>query len=265
MAKGNGREKNKAYRKKGRGLRLLYLLMSVILIAAAVITSCAFFFRVEEIRIEGSAHYSNEQILSAANIQENANLFLLPRAAISSRITDSWPYVKSVKLRNDFPNALIIDIQECVPQAAVQADGLYWLLDADGKVLEQPEESYATNFAKVEGLTLVEPKIGDKAQVPQEQSAKFQSLCSLLAALLEHEMHQDVSWIDLNGDIDIELYYLGRFTVRLPFGTQNSNPLYTAGEYSLKIEALRGIVSRLDETDKGLIDLWEDKGFFRPN
>ncbi len=265
MAKGKGREKNTVFRKKRRGLRLLYLLMSAILIVAALITSCAFFFRVEQIRIEGTTRYSEEQILSAAAIKENANLFLLPRAAISKRIKDNWPYVKTVKLRNSFPNTLVLEIQDCIPQAAVQVGGLYWLLDEEGKVLEQPQESLATTYAKVEGLTLIEPQIGAKAQVPDDQSAKFKSLCSLLKALLEHDMSQDVSWIDLNDDMDIEISYLGRFTVRLPFGTNNSNLQYSEGEYSLKIEALKEIVSRLDETDRGLIDLWGDKGFFRPN
>ncbi len=262
MAK--SRNKKKTYRRR-RGLRLLYLLMSFILIVSAILVSCVFFFRVEEIQILGNTRYSNEQVLTVANIGAEANLFLLPRTAIEKRISDSMPYVDSVNLKNKYPSTLILEIQECVPLAAFRTDNGYWLMDASGKVLEQVDESIASTLIQVEGVSLLDPKVGQPAQVPDEAKGKFAALCALLGSLQEHEIAADVSWIDMSGETDIEMGYLGRFTVRLPLRTEHSATEQGSEIYSLKIEALKKIVSQyLGETDRGIIDLWEDKGFFRP-
>lgn len=262
MAK--GRNKKKTYRRR-RGLRLLYLLVSFILIVSAILVSCVFFFRVEEIQIEGNTRYSREQILTVANIGAEANLFLLPRSAIEKRITDSMPYVDTVKLKNHYPSTLVLNIQECIPLAAFQAEDGFWLIGAQGKVLEQVEESIASSYIQMQGMTLLEPKVGQIATVTEEAKGKFTALCALLGSLQEHGMATDVNWIDMSGETDIEMGYMGRFTVRLPLRTESSVTVQGSQMYSLRIEALQKIVTQyLGETDRGIIDLWEDKGFFRP-
>lgn len=258
------RNKKKPYRRR-RGLRLLYLLMSFVLIVSAILVSCVFFFRVEEIQLEGNTRYSNEQILSVANIGAGANLFLLPRSAIEKRITDSMPYVNAVKLKNHYPSTLVLQMEECIPLATFRAEGGCWLLDARGKVLEQVEESIAGSYIQVEGITLQAPQVGKVAEVTEEAKGKLAALCALLFSLQENEMAADVGWVDMSGETDIEMGYMGRFTVRLPLRTQSTATGEGREIYSLKVEALQKIVSQcLSETDRGIIDLWEDKGFFRP-
>jgi len=256
--------KNKKIYRRRRGLRLLYLLLSFVLIVVALVTSCVFFFRVNEIKINGNTRYSNEQILTVADIKNNANLVLLPREAIATRITESCPYVNTVKIKSKFPTTIAIEIEECTPLACIRTDGALWVVDAKGKLLEQVEESFASEFIRVEGLSLLTPQVGASAQVAEEDARKLFALCALLKGLQENDKQAEVTWIDMSKATDVEMDYMGRFTVRLPLKGDDGPLEQEGGGYSLKIEALGKIVGLLSETDRGIIDLWEDKGFFRP-
>lgn len=260
---GKGHKNMKQYQKKRR-LRLLYRVLSFVLIVAAVITGSVLFFQVEEIQITGSTKYSNEQILSIADVDQNANLILLPTRAISERITQTLPYVNQVKLKRDFPTTLSIVIEECLPLVAVQTEGAFWILDANGKILEQVENSIASEYIQLDGFSMMEPVVGKLAQVQEEDAHRLKSLCGLLAALQGKEVYQNVSWIDLSSDTEIEMEYMGRFTVYLPIRTEYSTVTHSSEEYNRKIETLKKIVELLDEADRGTIDLRHENGYFRP-
>lgn len=260
---GKGHKKLKQYRKKRR-LRLLYQVLSFVLIVAAVITGSVLFFQVEEIQISGNTKYSSDQILSVAAVDQNANLLLLPAESISERLTGSFPYVNKVKLKRNFPTTLCIVIEECIPLVAVQTDGAFWILDANGKVLERAEESIASGYIQLAGLSLTEPKVGEVAKVPEADFHRLKGLCGLLTSLEEKELYSNVSWIDMSADTQIEMGYMGRFTVYLPISTEYSNTTHSNEEYNRKIETLKQIVSLLDEADRGIIDLRHENGYFRP-
>lgn len=257
------RNQKKRYRKR-RGLRLLYLLLSFFLIIAAIFASCLFFFRVENIEISGNMRYSNEQILNAANIPPNANLFLLPRGQIAARIKAEMPYAKEVKLCPQLPTTLLLEIEESIPVAAVRSDATCWLIDANAKVLEQVEESMATSYANIEGLTPLHPAVGEILRAPEEESRRFLAMKSLLRALKEQEVSAEVSWIDLRSPVEIEMSYGGRFTVKLPIRAEGGLSEQGSDSYGLKIEALKKIVENLNQTDRGIIDLTDQDASFRP-
>lgn len=261
MAKGRDKPNNN---RRKRGFRLLYLLLSFILIVAAVITSSVFFFRLEKIELTGNERYSNEQILNVAAVQPNANLFLLPRGAIAKRISDTLHYIDEVKIKTHFPTTIVIEIKECIPLAAMKTEEGYWLLDAKGKILEQVEEGVAKDYISVKGLELFAPGEGEMARVNEADELKLHALCALLTALQEHGTAQEVTWIDMTQTVEITMDYMDRFTVRLPLQVEGSAVGEFHDLYSLKVEALGVIISKLDEIDRGIIDLWKDNGYFRP-
>lgn len=260
MAK--GRKKPERYRRRRR-LRLLYQMLSVLLILAAVIAGCVVFFQVEHVTVEGSSRYSEEQILAVADVDENANLLPLPRRAIASRIAENYAYVDQVSVQRDFPTTVRIVIEECVPTASVETDGVFWIIDEKGKILDSAEESVANTFIKVNGVTLVEPEIGKAAQVAEEEAIIFKGLCGVLTALHEQELTKFVTWVDLSDKTEIDLDYQGRFTVRLPVTTEYNEAQKRTEGYSLKIAALVEMVKLLD-MERGTIDLRNSDGRFLP-
>jgi cell division protein FtsQ len=259
----NSRKKAKSYRKK-RGLRLLYLLLSFVLIVAAVVVGSVLFFQVEAVEVSGSSKYSGEQVLAVAQVDQNANLLLLPEGAIIKRIQDSLPYVDEVKLKREFPTTLKIIIQECIPLATTYADGAWYILDDGCKVLEQTEESIASSYIQLAGLSLKEPKVGEAAQVSEEEVVRLKSLRGLLTSLQEKDMAKNVQWIDLTGDTAIEMGYMGRFTILLPISTEYDDTVHGNEAYHREIDVLQQIIALLDQTNRGIIDLRYENGYFRP-
>ena len=77
-------------------------------------------------------------------------------------------------------------------------------------------------------------------------------------------MAKNVQWIDLSRDTEIEMGYLGKFTVRLPISTKYDDKVSGSEEYKRQIETLQQIISLLDQTDRGIIDLRQENGYFRP-
>lgn len=257
------RNQKKRYRKR-RGLRLLYLLLSFFLIVAAIFASCMFFFRVEQIQVTGNSHYSQEDILNTANISPNANLFLLSRSSVEKRILKERAYVKTVTLHRQLPTTLLIEVQESTPAAVVRSDSGYWFIDGDTKVLEAVDESMSADYAAVEGLTILPPTVGQPLQVAEGEERRYSALRALLRALTEQGIAKEVSWIDLSGEVDIEMSYSGRFTVKLPIRAEGGVGEQASDSYDLKIRALKEIVANLNETDRGIIDLGNKDGSFCP-
>lgn len=253
----------KAYRNKRR-LRLLYLVLSFVLIVVALISGCVMFFRIEEIQVSGSTKYSNEQILSVADVDENANLLLLPEQTISQRVVSSLPYVNRVKLKRKLPTTLSIVIEECVPLAAIQGDGPWFILDENAKVLERVEGSIASGYIQISGLDLVEPVVGETAQVSEVDHMKLKGLCGLLTALHEKGVASQVQWIDLAGETKIEMGYMERFTVYLPISTDYNSAAHKNEEYMRVVGNVKQIEEMLDDTDRGIIDVRHENGYFRP-
>ena len=106
--------------------------------------------------------------------------------------------------------------------------------------------------------------MGAYAQVEETSERIFQALKGILTALEENGIYGNANWIDLTSLTEVDMGYLGRFTVRMPvnmdYGDQNKNN----AEYIRKAEILAGMVPQLDESDRGSIDLRGQDGHFFP-
>lgn len=262
MARGQRRPKK--YRSKRRG-RLLYQMLSLILILTALIVGSLVFFQVEHVTVEGSEKYSEEQILSVAQVNPNANLLLLPKGAIASRVEANFPYVNRVTVQRIFPTTVNIVVEECVPLASIAAaGGIYWIIDENGKILESVDEGVASTYIRVDGVTLVNPEIGKIAEPAEGKEIIFKGLCGILAALRERDIVGNVIWADLSNPMEIDIGYLGTFEVRLPVTPEYNEVQKRTEGYSMKIAALIEMVKVLDN-ESGTIDLRNQNGRFLPN
>ena len=256
MARGN----SAAYRRRKR-FRMIYITLSAILVLAAVVAGCVLFFQVNEVEVLGTTRYSEEQILAAAEIPENANVLLFPDKEVEARLMETFPYIGSVKVERGYPSTVQIVIVESEPVAAIQMGEEYWLIDTVGKVLEKAEEDFASPYIQVIGIALIEPEPGQPAQAEDGSAARLKGLCSLLYSLQFKAVMERAMWVDLSLQEEIQMGFDGRFTVRLPISSDSGNKEYG---YNRKIDTLLGIVEQLDEYDRGIIDLrYVKMGYFR--
>ena len=221
----------------GRGRSLLQPLI-FLLICAALVLGMSVFFRVAKIEVVGNSIYTAEEVVEASGI-----------GSAASRIFSKLPYVDKAKVTRALPNRVTITIQESSAMAYVQVDGGYWVLDQNCKLLKSVTESELTGLARVDGITPVEPKVGEVLNAGEADAPKVTYLAAILGQLLTRDMASKVTVIDLSDASNPGFTYDGRFTVRLG---ANENVEYKFG-------MLQSAVSQLTASDAGTIDLSIDK------
>ncbi|MCC8183141.1 MAG: FtsQ-type POTRA domain-containing protein [Clostridiales bacterium] len=207
------RKHKRKERRSSQSLFRIYILLSVVLIVAAVVAGSLVFFKAHSIQVEGNERYTEEELLAAADIEEGTNLFQIPRREIETRMAESLPYLKEVSIQLIPPETVVIQVTETEPAAAVESDGEIWYIDYEGKLLERVEES--GDYPTVTGLTLLAPSAGTNLAVSEEDSLKEKGLLGLLAALTDGEELSRVASIDLSDSATVTMLYDGRLRVKM--------------------------------------------------
>lgn len=88
----------------------------------------------DQIQITGSDRTTQDEILTALDVEDGSPLMAIDIAALKTRLEDlNW--VKSTRVARNFPNELSIDITERTPFALWQKDGVVQLVDPGGVVI----------------------------------------------------------------------------------------------------------------------------------
>lgn len=243
--------------------RILLHLASVAAIVLALIIGVSLFFKVEEVRVSGNLKYSAWDISQASGIQTGDNLITLSRAGATGRIISALPYVKSARIGIKLPNTVNIYIEEVeVTYAIADSGGSWWLVSAEGKVIDKTLGGEESGSTKLLGVKLQDPKVGEAAaaledapvqtdpegnQIPQTVSkAKYLKTLLDIAQYLElNGMIGKAVSIDITDPRNIELWYGKRFLVLLGDETQ----------LGYKISYLKGAVEKLSDYQSGTLDL----------
>lgn len=130
------------------------------MICGAIVAALSLFFKADQIFVTGTSRYSQQQVLQASGIRQGGNLFLLNKHQAAAAITDQLPYVESVRIRRQLPNALRIEITECTHPLALEQDGALWLLNGNGKLIDKLQPGQGESCPLVTGLTLTSPQLG---------------------------------------------------------------------------------------------------------
>lgn len=207
------RHRSRPRRRRGR-FSGLYKLLSVLLVAAAVIGACMVFFRANQVTVTGNVRYTAEEVVAASGIEIGDNLIALPRSRIAARIRVGLPYVSSVAITPILPDTVELRITEHAAAAAVAGEGTgWWLISGSGKLLEQTDSS--DGVITVTGLTAQSPVLGDLLTVPEELENRRVYVLSLLEVLEERGLLGDCTELDCTEPGKLLLNYLN-FQIKMP-------------------------------------------------
>ena len=242
------RKHRRSRRRKRQGsLAFLYRLLTFVLICGAIVAALSLFFKAEQIFVTGTSRYSQQQVLQASGIRQGGNLFLLNKHQAAASITEQLPYVESVRIRRQLPNALHIEITECAHPLALEQDGAVWLLNGSGKLIDKLQPGQGVSYPLVTGLTLTSPQL-NRLAVP-DNTDKWDTLRQLWQQLLSKDMAGSVQSIDLEDPSRITLRYLDRFDVVLK----------KDDDFDYRLNYLAAVIGRLDGSDQGTIQ-WDKDG-----
>ena len=201
------------------------------------------FLQIGSIRVTGNSHYSSEDIIAAAGIEEGDNLFFVNRFSAVAGILAKLPYVESVSITTQLPGTVILEITESQALAWVDLEGQRWIIDRSCKVLTQAGSDGTDSLVRVVGLTPVNPTVGD--QLDCGNAAAVETLAEMLDQIQRRGMPGLVGSIDLTDPSAPVMDYSGRFTVL--FG-QDESINYQFGK-------LESTLAQLKSADRGTLDL----------
>lgn len=242
--------KRRAVKRIDKGLFKRIIIMAGVLVA--VILSMVIFFRVETIRVQGVSYYSEEEILEACGVATGDNLLTLSRGEISGNIMAPLKYIDSVKVSRQLPNTLIIQVTESEPKYAVQdVEGNYFLMTAQGKIVEQISGNSYKEFTIIEGLRAEVPVIGEDVVIyvneGEATKAKGQltAMKEMLVAVEEAALGRHIASVQIPSAYSISLWYEDRFLVELG----------DTKRMDYKLEYLKAVIDKEESYVTGTIDL----------
>lgn len=154
----------KKYRLKRRSKHILHELLRTVLLLSAVsiivagmiygyiFTISSSYFQIKEIIVNGCKEITEKEILSYAAVKPSQNLLAINLGTITRRI-ESNPWVKEVSIGREFPNRLIINLQERTAVALVKRDNGFNLLDVDGVVFKKHEKNDEVDIPVLNGCS----------------------------------------------------------------------------------------------------------------
>lgn len=231
--------RNRKRRRRNRGrFGVLYKLLSILLIFAAILVGCIIFFRVNTMVVTGNSRYTQEEILAAAGVEQGDNLFTLNKYQIADRILTQLPYVDDVAISRKLPDTLIFEVSESTGVAWVESGGSYWLLDDKCKLLEVGDASLVQGKPQVLGLDPVNPSVGNVLTVATEQQDKLERLQAFFKAIRARVMTGSLKgFIDLSSGNEIRFGYGENLTVVFPLN----------GDFDTETNELRLALETMDE------------------
>lgn len=268
--------------------RLAVQLITVLAVVLALVLGMSVFFKVKDITVTGANVYSASTIRENSGINIGDNLLTFGRTKACGQIIANLPYVKSARIGIKLPDTVNIEIEEEAVTYSIQdQDGVWWLINSDGKVVEQSSTTNAKNYTQVLGVTLYLPQPGEQgvateqAPVPTDSSdptdpsaptaetvpvlitgmQRLNAALQILQALELNDIVGDAASVDVSQLQDIILWYGTQYQVNL--GELNgTKPI----EY--KIAYMKSAVMQMSDYQTGVLDVsfttWPDQIGYTP-
>ena len=151
----------------------LLKLLSVAAVAVAAVFAVSLFLRVDTVRVAGMDKYTPWMVREASGVQEGDALLGLNKAKMAGRLTSKLPYVDKVKIGISLPGTVNIEITELkVTYAVESSDGTWWLVNAQGRVVEQIDPAQAAAYPRILGVKAEAPAPGEMIQQASGDAAQ---------------------------------------------------------------------------------------------
>lgn len=283
-----------------RGRFLLHL-ATVTAIVLAVVMGMSIFFKVETVKVSGCSKYSAWEVSEASGIEIGSNLMSLSRAQVSGSIISKLPYVDTVRVGINLPDTVNIEITELDAVYSIEdADGNWWLMNDEGKIVEQTNGVTAKDYTQALGVRIEVPEVGQQAVAKEAETATIpvmdpeaeteagegegaettepttlpaqtptiavgitgaERLRTMLSVL------QQLSTNSISGQID-SVDVTSLTAIELWYNERFQINLGDTGQLEYKIGALKATIDQMESYESGHLDLsftnWPDKVGYTP-
>src|SRR5438093_82001 len=151
-----GKGPRRKARQRGRLWRVLPLTALAVAAPLAVAFSAHWLlttprFAVVSVDVRGASRVPTAEILAAAAVEPGTSLFRLDPGAVARRV-EAIPEVRRADVVREFPNRIVISVEERRPFTLVHSGRLHWI-DEEGRVLGASPEAVIPQVPVVSGLS----------------------------------------------------------------------------------------------------------------
>lgn len=238
--------------------KLILRLTTVVAVVAALFLCFSVFFKVEKIVVSGNEKYSAWAVEAASGIKTGDGLLSFGKAKAAGRITRTLPYVKSVRVGITLPNRVNIHIEELdVVYAAQDQAEQWWLITADGRIVEKTAASDVKGKTLLKGFALQEPKAGEQAKAAQATEQTEETGSAVTNAQRLETALTITAQLELNGILgevtEIDVTELGGIELR--YGERYQVKLGAAEQLEKKIATMKSAVDEMGSYQSGVLDV----------
>lgn len=180
-----------------------------VVLLIGVILSLTVLFKTEKIEVEGNSFYSEDQILSYANVALQSNIFVGKMTATPDKIAEKLPYVESAKVDFVVPDTIKITITDAVPSYVIINDGKFLLISSKGRILDVMADN-SSNYPVLSSSSLENTTVGEYVSYSDENVPVI--LEEISDSLSKNEF-KGITGIDVTNTANIELVYDNRIAV----------------------------------------------------
>lgn len=266
--------------------RLIVQLITVTAVVLALVIGLSVFFKVEHIYVSGAEVYSESSITDVCGISKGDNLLTFSHARAAALIQANRPYVREVRFGIKLPDTVNIIIEEDdVVYAIKDQTGQWWLMNSDGRVVEQGNNAKVANKTQVLGVSLENPVPNEKgvalenapaAEDPTAATAagaettpeavpvtttgaqRLDAALQILKALENNDIVGSAASVDVSRIDDIILWYGTRYQVNL-------------GDHArldYKVSCMNAVIAQMSEYQSGILDcsftIWPNQVGYTP-
>ena len=153
--------------KKKRRKKKHYLLRFILILLVGIggyFFMTSHIFDIAKVEVRGQNHYSADEVILIANLEDTTNLFQLDKKDRIALMKED-PYIKEVSMRRKLPETLLVEIIERTEDAGIAYGDSYVLIHRDGMVLgrvdQQPE------IPILMGMTIINMQAGEILEVEE--------------------------------------------------------------------------------------------------
>lgn len=170
-------------------------------------------FNITKIQVTGNEVLRTSEVIDESGITNGDNIFTLSKKSVADKIL-KLPYIKNVKVKKNFPNKVVIEVDERVNTAAYRMQEQYYLIDDDGILLEITQEPIP-GITIIGGLDMKNLNPGDRtfAKLPDRREE------GLIDRMITEEIFHDFHVIMLE-DLD-HIYMEMHNGIHVEFGGLN--------------------------------------------
>lgn len=198
-------------KRKIRKRRFISFLLILLLVGAGVFYYFlkTRLFPVKKVAVEGSKIYSAQEIISAGGINDKTPIMSFTENSLKRKLQKKLPYVETVKIKRNFPDAVVITVSDAKEVFSVKSEKGYFTLSETLRVLACYED-LPENTIEIKAEDL-KPKIGDTIKFSSERETQ---LFDLLYNYTK-EKGVKLNGIDISNTVHITAFVEDRFEVNL--------------------------------------------------